>query len=56
MGINHQPPYIFNPAQQPAGITFPNQTNLGRALHPSEGGFFPPGLGNNFFPPSIFHF
>jgi hypothetical protein len=56
VGINHLPPYIFNPFQQPMGITFANQSGLGRIFNGSDGGFFPQGLGTNFFPPSIFHF
>ena len=56
VGINHQPPYIFNPSQQPTGITFPNQGSFARVANPSGGGFFPAGIGNNFYPPGLFHF
>jgi hypothetical protein len=56
VGFNPLPPFIFNPFQQTTGITFPNQSGFGRIFNGSAGGFFPQGLGNNFFPPSIFHF
>jgi hypothetical protein len=54
---NTSPPYIFNPFQvNPPGITVRNLLNVGHTTTPSDGGFFPQGLGTNFFPPSIFHF
>jgi hypothetical protein len=57
VGINHQPAFIFNPFQQESSrMTVPGFSSFAPIAHPSDGGFFPPGLGNNFFPPSIFHF
>ena len=56
VGINHQPPFIYNPFQQAAGFTIRGISTIAHVSHPSDGGFFPQGLGNNFYPPSMFHF
>ncbi len=55
--VTHQPPFIFNPFQQPQGISVPNLPSVsGRVTQPTDGGFFPPPATTptTFFPPSLF--
>jgi hypothetical protein len=54
---NTRPAFIFNPFQvSNQGIPVRNLASSSHLTNPSDGGFFPQGLGTNFFPPSIFHF
>jgi hypothetical protein len=56
VGVNHQPPFIFNPFQQSAGFTIQGLSPFAHVPQPADGGFFPHGVGNNFYPPGLFHF